>query len=119
MARGCVPKYSITLTSDDMSVVDTIEKVSSEVDYPIKVKSGRNTAFVFKLSSKLDSLSQIPITVRVDSSTFSFTISGTNGEEIEVTRFVKTDWWNESDHRIKLCYSNAVDVNCIFIKQKN
>ena len=119
MARGCVPKYSLTVTTDDMVVVDTLENVSPEVDYPIKVKSGRNTAFVFKVSSELDELSQIPITAKVDSSTFSFTINGTKGKEIEVTRFVKTEWWNENDHRIKISYSNAVKINCVSIKQKN
>lgn len=117
MERGCKPKFPIVINTDNMAVVDSLENISPETDYTINVKSGRNTAFVFKISSPLDSLSQIPITVKVDSSQFTIIVNGTNGDEIEVTRFVKTDWWNE--HKIKLSYSNAVEVNCIFIKQKN
>lgn len=114
--RGCVPKYPIAIDTDNLTLVDSINDIETDKGYVINVKSGRNTAFIFKLSSDLDSLAQIPITVKVDSSQFTLTVSGTNGEEKEFTRFVKTDWWNE--HKITLSYSNAVKINCIYIKQK-
>lgn len=111
--RGCVPKYPVVISTDDLAVVDQIKDVTSETEYIINAKSGRNTAFVFELSSNHDSLAQIPIIVKVDNSEFSFTVSAS---EKQVVRFMKTDWSNP--HKIKLIYSNAVDIDCIYIKQK-
>lgn len=116
--RGCVNRYPVVLTADDFSVVEVIENPNANMDYNIKIKSGGNTAFVFKISSKFDALSQLPVTVKVDSSQFSFTINGTNGQEIEVTRFVKADWCGENAHYMKVSFSNAVNISSIIIKQK-
>ena len=118
LKRGCVNKYPVILTADEFNLVDTIENAKPDFNYNIKVKSGGNTAFVFKISTSLDSLAQIPINVKVDSSQFEFTINGTNGDEIEVTRFVKADWCGENEHFAKFSFSNAVSINKIYIKQK-
>ena len=114
--RGCVPKYPVTVNTDNMTEVDSVCNIEYDKDYVINTKSGRNTAFVFKLKSDLDSLAQIPITVKVDSSQFQITVNGTNGKETEVVRFVKTDWWNE--HKMTLSFSDAVSISSIVIKQK-
>ena len=113
LERGQVPKYPIVISTDDLTVVDEIKDIKPETEYEINVKSGRNTAFVFELSSNHDSLAQIPITVKVDNSEFTFTVSAA---EKQITRFVKTDWLNT--HKISLSYSNAVSIDCIHIKQK-
>ena len=116
MARGCVPKRDITVNTDNMTEVDLLTSVESETSYDIKVRSGKNTAFIFKVSSELDSLAQIPINVKVDNNEFSFTINGTLGKEIQVMRFMKTDWLNNR-HKISISYSNAVKIECVSIKQ--
>ena len=116
VARGCVPKRDITVNTDNMTEVDLLTSVESEISYDIKVRSGKNTAFIFKVSSELDSLAQIPINVKVDNNEFSFTINGTLGKEIQVMRFMKTDWLNNR-HKISISYSNAVKIECVSIKQ--
>ena len=111
---GCVPKYPIAVSTENLSVVDTLSSPKSDTVYPINARSGRNTAFVFELSSELDGLAQIPITVKVDNSEFTFTVSA---DEKKITRFMKLDWLN-NNHKISISYSNAISVNSIFIKQK-
>jgi len=98
-----------------MTVVDSISDVESDKCYVINIKSNRDAAFVFKLSSNMNSLAQMPISVKVDNSEFSVIINGTEGAEIEVTRLLRIDWWKE--HKITLSYSNAVEIKSITIKQ--
>ena len=117
VARGCVPKYPITVDTGDMTVTDRIAEPSSAEAYIVNVKSGKNTAFVFRYASDLDSLAQIPVTVKVDSTEFTLTVNGTVGEEKEITRFVKTDWTEK--HIVTVHYANAVSLKGIEIKQKN
>jgi len=114
--RGCVPKYPIVINTDKLTVVDNISTVESEKEYIVNVKSGTNTAIVFKISSELDSLAQIPITVKVDNFEFSIITNGTSGKQIDVTRFIKTDWLDV--HKITLKYSNALSVESIDFKQR-
>jgi len=113
--RGCTPKYPIAVSKDNMTVVDSISDVESDKCYVINIKSNRDAAFVFKLSSNMNSLAQMPISVKVDNSEFSVIINGTEGAEIEVTRLLRIDWWKE--HKITLSYSNAVEIKSITIKQ--
>ncbi|MBO5321795.1 MAG: glycoside hydrolase family 3 protein [Clostridia bacterium] len=113
--RGSKPKYPIAINADNMTEVDSILNVESDKDYVINIKSNSDAAFVFKLSSDLDSLAQLPISVKVDNSEFLITINGTEGAEIEVTRLLRIDWWKE--HKITLSFSNAVLVKGISIKQ--
>ena len=114
--RGCKPKYPIVLKADNMKEVDCISGIESDKEYIINIKSNSDAAFVFKISNDLDSLAQLPISVKVDNSEFSITVNGTNGEEVEVTRLLHIDWWEK--HKITLSYSNAVRVNSITAKQK-
>ncbi len=116
LKRGCKPKYPIAVNIDDMFEVDSILNPESEKEYVINIKSNKDAAFVFKISNDLDSLAQIPISVKVDNSEFLITVNGTKGDEIEVTRLLRIDWWNE--HKITLSYSDAVKVKSITIKQK-
>ena len=115
LKRGCTPKYPISLNADKMTEVDRIQNVEPDKEYIINIRSNSDAAFVFKLSSNLDSLAQLPISVKVDNSEFLITINGTEGAETEVTRLLRIDWWKE--HKITLSYSNAVSVNEIIIKQ--
>jgi len=62
-------------------------------------------------------LAQVPIAVKVDNSEFLITVNGTKGDEVEVTRLLRIDWWEE--HKITLNYSDAVKVKSITIKQKS
>ena len=114
--RGCTPKYPIAVNIENMGVVDSISDVESDKEYVINIKSNTDAAFIFKISSNLDSLAQLPISVKVDNSEFLITVNGTNGEEIEVTRLLRIDWWKE--HKITLSHSNAVSINAIIMKQK-
>ncbi len=114
--RGCKPKYPIALNTDNMVEVDNILDVESEKEYVINIKCNLDAAFVFKISNNLDSLAQVPISVKVDNSEFSITVNGTKGAEIEVTRLLRIDWWQE--HKITLSYSSAVKVYSITMKQK-
>ena len=116
LERGCVPQYPIAISTDNMSVVDSICNVESDKEYIIDIKSNKDAAFVFKVSNNLDSLAQLPISVKVDNSEFLITVNGTNGAEIEVTRLLRIDWWKE--HKITLNYSDAVTVREITMKQK-
>ncbi len=115
LKRGCVPKYSIDTKTDNMTQVDSICDVKADNEYIINIKSNKDAAFIFKISSSLDSLAQIPISVKVDNSEFMIMVNGTEGAEIEVTRLLRIDWWKE--HKITLGFSNAVKVNGIIIKQ--
>ena len=99
-----------------MIEVDSILNIESEKEYIINIKSNKDAAFVFKISNDLDSLAQVPISVKVDNSEFLITVNGTKGDEIEVTRLLRIDWWNE--HKITLSFSDAVKVNSITMKQK-
>jgi hypothetical protein len=116
LKRGSKPKYPIVVNTDDMTMVDSILNIESEKEYVINIKSNKDAAFVFKISNDLDSLAQVPISVKVDNSEFLITVNGTNGDEIEVTRLLRIDWWKE--HKITLSYSDAVKVNSITMKQK-
>ncbi len=116
LKRGCTPKYPIAISIDNMGVVDSISNVESGKEYTIGIKSNKDAAFVFKISSNLDSLAQIPISVKVDSSEFLIMVNGTCGEEIEVMRLLRIDWWKE--HKMTLSYSNAVSINSITMKQR-
>ena len=116
LKRGCTPKYPISLNADNMKEIDKILNVEADKEYIINIRSNSDAAFVFKFSSELDSLAQLPISVKVDNSEFLITINGTNGEEIEVTRLLRIDWWKE--HKITLSYPKAVSVNEIVMKQK-
>ena len=116
LKRGCTPKYPISVNTDNMIEVDSILNVESDKEYVINIRSNSDAAFVFVLSSDLDSLAQLPISVRVDNSEFLITINGTEGDEIELTRLLRIDWWKE--HKITLSYSDAVSVKGIYIKQK-
>lgn len=116
LKRGCTPKYSIAVNIENMGVVDSIYDVESDKEYVINIKSNTDAAFLFKISSKLDSLAQLPISVKVDNSEFLITVNGTNDEEIEVTRLLRIDWWKE--HKITVSHSNAVSINAIIMKQK-
>ena len=116
LKRGCTPKYPIAINIDNMSVVDSIYNVETDKEYIINIKSNGDAAFVFKISSDLDSLAQIPISVKVDNSEFLIMVNGTGGEEIEITRLLRIDWWKE--HKITLSFSNAVSINSITMKQR-
>ncbi len=115
LKRGCTSKYSVVINTDNFVVSDSICDIQSDKEYIINIKSNKDAAFVFKISSTLDSLAQIPISVKVDNSEFLIMINGTEGTEIEVTRLLRIDWWKE--HKIMLSYSNAVSINEIIIKQ--
>ncbi len=115
LKRGSKPKYPITVKTDNMTAVDSICNIESDKEYVINIKSNKDAAFVFKISNDLDSLAQIPVSVKVDNSEFLITVNGTEGAEIEVTRLLRIDWWKE--HKITLSYSNAVSINEIIIKQ--
>ena len=114
--RGCVPKYPIAISTDNMSVTYELANIVSDTQYDITARSGKNTAFVFTVSNSLDSLAQIPITVKVDNSEFFITVNGTEGKSIEITRFLKTEWLNNK-HKISISYSNAIKIERISIKQ--
>ncbi len=113
--RGSKPKYPITINANNMTEVESICNIESDKEYVINIKSNKDAAFIFKISSTLDSLAQIPISVKVDNSEFLITVNGTNGAEIEAMRLLRIDWWKE--HKITLGYSNAVSINKIIIKQ--
>jgi len=113
--RGCTPKYPISVSTNNMTEVDSIINIESDKEYIIDIKSNKDAAFVFKISNDLDSLAQETIAVKVDNSEFLITVNGTNGAEIEVTRLLRIDWWKE--HKITLSYSNAVSVKEILMKQ--
>lgn len=117
LKRGCVSKYPIAVSTDSMVVVDTVSDVQVDKTYVINIKSNRDAAFIFKISSNLNSLAQLPIAVKVDNSEFLITVNGTNGAEIEVTRLLRIDWWKE--HTITLNFSDAVKVNSVIMKQKS
>ena len=117
LKRGCKPKYPIAVNMDDMFEVDSILNLESDKEYVINIKSNKDAAFVFKISNDLDSLAQVPIAVKVDNSEFLITVNGTKGDEVEVTRLLRIDWWEE--HKITLNYSDAVKVKSITIKQKS
>lgn len=114
--RDCTPRYPIVANMSGMGVVDSIDEVEVGKEYVIGIKSNRDAAFIFKISSNLDSLAQIPISVKVDNSEFLIMVNGTGGQEIEVTRLLRIDWWEQ--HKITLSYSNAVSINGIIMKQR-
>jgi hypothetical protein len=114
--RCCTPKYPISVSTENMIAVDTIRDIESEKCYVVNIKSNKDAAFIFNFSSELDSLAQLPISVKVDNSEFVITINGTNGAELGVTRLLRIDWWKE--HTITLSFSDAVKVNSITAKQR-
>ena len=114
--QGCTPKYPIAVNTDNMVEVDRIRDIESEKCYVVNIKSNKDAAFVFNFSSDLDSLAQIPISIKVDNSEFLISINGTKGKEVEVTRLLRIDWWKE--HTITFSFSDAVKVNSVIAKQR-
>ncbi len=109
---GCKKQYTENFEIyNDMPILFVAENLKT--DEAVKAEFGGDNLFIFELASNADALAQSTVTVRVDDFLMTLSVSGTNGETVEIKRILKS---NAACHTISFNFPPAVEVRKITIK---
>ncbi len=114
LANGCVPKYPIVRSDEDMRVVASMEAPTVETAYPVTLHQGA-ASLSLAVKSDTDVLAQTPVTVRVGYIAVTVSVCGTEGEYLDLKRFI--DVPEDGEYVLTLSHTDVIDVKSIRLRQ--
>jgi len=114
LERGCMPKYPITRSDEEMTVVADVASPVVDTAYPVTLKAGA-TALLLSVLSDTDVLAQTPVTVKVGGTVVTVSVCGTEGAFVDIRRFI--DMEQDGDYAVTVTHPEVITVKALQIKQ--
>ncbi len=114
LANGCVPKYPIVRSDEDMHVVAAMEAPAVGTDYRVTLRQGA-ASLSLSVKSDTDVLAQTPVTVRVGDTAVTVSVCGTEGAFVDIKRFI--DVPEDGEYALVLTHTDVIDVKEIVLRQ--